>query len=147
MPSQSLLQTLADTLSLKGVLDGLRPFGWEHVDHWQQGEFHHDVVLRIKHRPPQLAGDVLVVSTNCNGGVKEVLCLESVPDRWGLWHYRCPDNPEFEGPQPQVRESARTLHWFHPCDLLKPGTRSEYREEFRRRQRGGGYVCVDATKE
>lgn len=142
-----MLQDLASTLSLKGVLDGLRPFGWEHVDHWQQGEFHHDVVLRVKQRPPQLPGDVLVVSTNCNGGVKEVLCLDEVPDRWGLWHYRCPDNPEFIGPAPAVRGFARTLHWFHPCDLLKAGTRSEYREEYRRRQRGGGYVCVDSTEE
>ena len=142
-----MLQDLANTLSLKGVLDSLRPYGWEHVDHWAQGEFHHDVILRVKHRPSELPGDVLVVSTNCNGGVKEVLCLDDVPDRWGLWHYRCPDNPEFDGPSPAVRGWARTLHWFQPCDLLKPGTRSEYREEHRRRQRGGGYVSLDSTDE
>ena len=142
-----MLRQLADTLSLKGVLDGLRPYGWEHVDHWSQGEFHHDVVLRVRHRPPGLPGHILVVSTNCNGGVKEVLCLDEVPDRWGLWHFRCPENPEFHGPRPRVRAWARTMHWFDPCELLKPGTRSEYREEYRRRQRGGGYVSIDSLEE
>jgi hypothetical protein len=142
-----MLQRLADTLSLKGVLDGLRACGWEHIDHWQQGEFHHDVVVRLKRRLPGIDGDVLVVSTNCNGGVKEVLCLGEVPDRWGLWHYRCPDNPEFDGPVPRVLGCARTSHWFDPCDLLKPGTRSEYREAFRRRQRGGGFVSSESKEE
>jgi hypothetical protein len=142
-----MLEALARTMSLKGVLDGLKPFGWEHVDHWAQGEFHHDVILRVRDVPPELPGGVIVVSTNCNGGVKEVLCLADIPDRWGLWHYRCPENPEFEGPAPEVRGFARTVHWFNPCDLLKPGTRSEYREEYRKRQRGGGYVCVDSTDE
>lgn len=142
-----MLQKLADTMSLKGVLDGLKPFAWEHVDHWAQGEFHHDVVVRTRDAAPDLPGQVFVVSTNCNGGVKEVLCLADVPDRWGLWHHRCPDNPEFEGPAPRIVGVARTAHWFDPCNLLKPGTRSEYREEFRRRQRGGGYVSVDSTEE
>ena len=142
-----MLQSLADTQSLKGVLDGIKPFGWEHVDHWSQGEFHHDVVVRIKNVPPELPGPVLVVSTNCNGGVKEVLCLKDVPDRWGLWHHRCPENPEFSGPEPSIVGMARTHHFFDPCNLLKPGTRSEYREEFRKRQRGGGYVCVDSSEE
>lgn len=142
-----MLADLAKAMSLKGVLDGLRPYEWEHVDHWQQGEFHHDVVLRTRKQPPELEGRVFVVSTNCNGGVKEVLCLEEVPHRWGLWHYRCPDNPEFDGPTPKVVGFARTSHWFDPCDLLRPDTRSEYREEFRRRQRGGGYVCTTSTEE
>ena len=142
-----MLQQLADTLSLKGVLDGLKPFGWSHVDHWAQGEFHHDVVVRVSTLPVELPGPVLVISTNCNGGVKEILCLAEVPDRWGLWHQRCPDNPEFAGPAPSILGTARTLHWFDPCDLLGPGTRSEFRAEFRRRQRGGGYVCIDSAAE
>lgn len=142
-----MLQQLADSLSLKGVLDGLKPYGWEHVDHWAQGEFHHDVVLRVREQPAALPGPVLVVSTNCNGGVKEILCLEDVPDRWGLWHQRCPDNPEFEGPVPAIMGVARTTHYFDPCDLLKPGTRSEYLEEHRRRQRGGGFIAIDSTDE
>jgi hypothetical protein len=141
-----MLQQLADTLSLKGVLDALRPYGWEHVDHWQQGEFHHDVVLRVRRAPAELCGDVLVVSTNCNGGVKEVLCLQRVPDRYGLWHHRCPDNDEFDGPAPQILATVRTVHWFDPCNLLKDGSRSEYREEHRQRQRGGGYTCVDSNE-
>ena len=90
---------------------------------------------------------MLVVSTNCNGGVKEVICLADVPDRLGLWHLRCPDNPEFSGPTPTVLAVARTDHWFDPCNLLKPGTRSEYREESRRRQREGGFVCVGSGEE
>ena len=142
-----MLQQLADTLSLKGVLDGLKPFGWSHVDQWAQGEFHHDVVVRVSTLPVELPGPVLVISTNCNGGVKEILCLAEVPDRWGLWHQRCPDNPEFAGPAPSILGTARTLHWFDPCDLLGPGTRSEFRAEFRRRQRGGGYVCIDSAAE
>ena len=142
-----MIQQLADTLSLKGVFDGLRAFGWSHVDHWQQGEFHHDVVIRVDAPPPSLPGTVLVVSTNCNGGVKEVLCLDQAPDRWGLRHHRCPDNPEFSGPAPAIRAVARTLDWFDPCDLLKPGTRSEYRPEFRRRQRGGGYTCAGSRED
>ena len=142
-----MLRKLADTLSLKGVLDGLRPYGWEHVDSWAQGEFHHDVVIRVRDCPPGLPGHILVVSTMCNGGVKELLCLDEIPDRWGLWHFRCPDNPEFRGPRPRVRGFARTVHWFDPCELLKPGTRSEFRQEYRRRQRGGGYVSIDSLEE
>lgn len=35
--------------------------------------------------------DVLrVIATDCNGGVKEVLGFETLPDRWALWHRRCP---------------------------------------------------------
>ncbi|MCB1607653.1 MAG: hypothetical protein KDI71_11815 [Xanthomonadales bacterium] len=142
-----MLQDLANTLSLKGVLDGLRAYHWEHVSEWQQGEFHHDVVIRLREPPPELPGDVLVVSTNCNGGVKEISCLAEVPERWGLWHHRCPDNPEFAGAAPSILQSVRTVHWFDPCALLKPGTRSEYRPEFRRRQRGGGYVSIDSDEE
>ncbi len=141
------LQALADTLSLKGVLDGVKAYGWRHVDEWQQGEFHHDVVIRLTERPAWLDGDVLIISTNCNGGVKEIACLGSVPERWGLWHHRCPDNPDFAGPAPDIRQQVKTVHWFDPCDLLKPGTRSEYLPQFRRRQRGGGYVSIDSTEE
>ena len=142
-----MLRRLADTLSLKALLDELKTFGWEHVDHWSQGEFHHDVVIRLRDRPPELPGEILVVSTTCNGAVKELLCLDEIPDRWGLWHFRCPDNPEFRGPRPHVREVARTVHWVDPKELLGSETRSEYRAEFRRRQRGGGYVSIDSVEE
>ena len=48
------------------------------VAHWTQGEFHHDVVLRISEAAlHELPGRVLVVATNCNGGVKEVLCFDA----------------------------------------------------------------------
>ena len=142
-----MLEELGKKLSLLEIFDILRPFGVDHIDHWKQGEFHHDFVMRVRERPADLPSDVLVVSTNCNGGVKEVLYLEDVPQRWALWNYRCPDNPEFEGEAPKVCGFTRTYHWFDPCDLLKPGTRSEYKKEWRRRQRGGGWVPLDSNEE
>ena len=74
------LQRLADHLVLGALLEDLRArYGrYELLDHWTQGEFHHDVVVRLP------AGVVLVVATNCNGGVKEVLAFDTVPDRWAL---------------------------------------------------------------
>jgi hypothetical protein len=39
-----------------------------------------------------------------------------------------------------VLAAARTEHWFDPCDLLRPDARSEYREEYRDRQCGGGFM-------
>jgi len=125
---------------LGSLLERLRAVhgGYELVDHWQQGEFHHDVVLRVA-SGSGLPGDVLVVATNCNGGVKEVTCFREVPDRWGLWRLRCPENPEFSGETPHVLAREVTSHWFDPCELLVPGARSELREEFRERQPGGGW--------
>jgi hypothetical protein len=109
------------------------------VDHWQQGEFHHDTVLRIPGAAEGLPGPILVVATNCNGGVKEVLCFSEVPDRLALWHARCPDNPEFAGALSHLLAFARTAHWFDPCELLGANARSEFQEQFRERQRGGGW--------
>ncbi|GAB5543517.1 MAG: hypothetical protein RLO52_37640 [Sandaracinaceae bacterium] len=136
----SSLDLLADRLSLGDLLETLRA-GWgeyELVAHWKQGEFHHDVVLRVED-PKSLPGRYLVVATNCNGGVKEVLSLDEAPDREALWHWRCPEG-EFEartlGP---VLSSVRTCHWFDPCELLTVDARSELRPEHRRRQRGGGW--------
>ena len=39
---------------------------------------------------------------------------------------------------------ATTEHWFDPCDLLRGDARSELREEYRRRQKGGGWEHDDA---
>ncbi|MBX3246914.1 MAG: hypothetical protein KF901_07015 [Myxococcales bacterium] len=135
------LDRLARTLVLGALLDVLRDRhgGFELVAHWKQGEFHHDVVVRLPAEPFDLPGAVLVIATNCNGGVKEVLSFAEVPDRWALWRHRCPDNPEFEGTIPTLLGSARTHHWFEPCELLTPDARSELRPEHRRRQRGGGW--------
>ncbi len=68
-------QSLADQLTLGGLLDEVRRRGgrYELLDHWQQGEFHHDTVLRVDAERVGLPGGILVVATNCNGGVKEVL--------------------------------------------------------------------------
>lgn len=129
------VQELADTLVLGSLLDELRARQgrFELLEHWQQGEFHHDVVVR-------LASDVvLVVATNCNGGVKEVIAFETVPDRWALWHWRCPHVADFSGELPPILARAITHHWFDPCDLLRSDARSELREENRERQRGGGW--------
>ena len=131
---------LARELTLGGLLDrvGAEHGGYELVDHWQQGEFHHDVVVRVRDRGA-LPGAVLVIATNCNGGVKELLVFDAVPDRWALWHHRCPDNPEFEGALGAVLARATTDHWFDPCVLLLDDARSELLPAHRHRQRGGGW--------
>lgn len=113
---------------------------YELLDHWQQGEFHHDVVLRVPQATQDLGANVLVVATNCNGGVKEVLAFAQVPERLALWHWRCPQNPDFSGVLSPPVHAATTEHWFDPCELLTPDARSEYREEHRERQCGGGWV-------
>jgi len=78
----SLVQRLADTLVLGSLLEELRSSvgPYELLDHWQQGEFHHDVLLRVPANDA-LPGPVLVVATNCNGGVKEVLSFAELPQR------------------------------------------------------------------
>jgi hypothetical protein len=138
--TQAAVTRLATHLSLGSLLElVLRDHGgYDLIAHWKQGEFHHDVVLRVKERA-ELAGDVLVVATNCNGGVKEVLCFDAIPERYALWHARCPENPEFEGMLVPILAEARTQHWFDPCVLLTSDARSELKPQCRRRQRGGGY--------
>ena len=136
-----LLKTLAETLLLGECLQMLFILfpDYELREHWLQGEFHHDLVLYIPNALPRLPGAWLVISTNCNGGIKEVLCLEEEPDRWALWHHRCPENPEFSGAALAPKGLARTVHWFEPCVLLEPDARSELLPEHRQRQRGGGW--------
>ena len=133
------ITTLADELSLSDLFERLRADhgGYDLLDHWTQGEFHHDQVLETA--SPALPGRSLVVSTNCNGGVKEVLCFAERPDRWALWHHRCPDNPDFSGALLPILATARTPHWFDPCELLTPDARSELKPEARCRARGGGW--------
>ena len=104
----------------------------ELLEHWQQGEFHHDLLIRI-------GSEYLIVATNCNGGVKEILLFDEPPQRWALWNWRCPENPEFEGAIPEIKQQYRTSHWFDPCVLLADDARSEFRAECRRRVRGGGW--------
>jgi hypothetical protein len=131
---------LAACLTLGSLLREVRErYGdFDLVDHWKQGEFHHDVVLRIPNGPDSPCR-FLVVATNCNGGIKEVLGFDECPSRLALWHQRCPENREFAGELPVIKGIARTHHWFDPCELLTPDARSELRPEFRRRQRGGGW--------
>lgn len=134
------VRKLAETLALGSLLDDLRQRAgaYELLAHWKQGEFHHDVVLRVER-------EVLVVATNCNGGVKEVLAFDDVPDRRALWGFRCPDSPDFGGPLPTLLARARTHHWFDPCSLLAPDARSELRPEHRRRQEGGGWEALPSA--
>lgn len=136
------LQRLADHLALGSLLEDLRRRHgrYELLDHYTQGEFHHDVVVRLPD------GVVLVVATNCNGGVKEVLAFDAVPDRWALWHWRCPHVADFSGELPPMLGRAVTTHWFEPCDLLRPDARSELREEYRERQAGGGWQLLEAPR-
>jgi hypothetical protein len=134
------VEAIAQNLGLGALLSDLRSNfgGYEILDHWQRGEFHHDLLLRVEPKD-RLPGPVLVVATNCNGGVKEVLCLESPPQEEALWHFRCPDSPDFSGTLPALLAQARTVHWFDPCALLTSDARSELRPEFRERQPGGGW--------
>jgi hypothetical protein len=138
---ESSLAVLASELSLGSLLDLLRAEygGYELLEHWQQGEFHHDVVVRAGAQD-RLPG-VLVIATNCNGGVKEVLAFAEKPDRDALWHFRCPQVDEFGGTLPKLLGREITPHWFDPCELLAPDARSELRPEFRTRQRGGGWCA------
>jgi hypothetical protein len=135
-----MIEALAQNLGLGSLLETLRSDfgGYDLLDHWQRGEFHHDLVVRVegKHTLP---GPVLVVATNCNGGVKEILCFASPPAHDALWHFRCPQNPEFSGELPPLLASAKTVHWIDACELLRPDARSEYRPEHRERQPGGGW--------
>jgi hypothetical protein len=140
------IDRLAACLVLGSLLEEVtaRFGGYELVAHWTQGEFHHDIVLRLPDEARRaLPGPVLVVATNCNGGIKEVLCLPAVPDRLALWHHRCPQVREFEGDLGPVLARATTEHWFDPCELLSIDARSELRPEYRRRQPGGGWEFVD----
>ena len=137
---QAVVQELADTLVLGALLDEIRTryTRYELLDHWKQGEFHHDVVVRVP-------DGVFVVATNCNGGVKEVLAFATEPDRWALWHWRCPQVNDFAGELPSLVARAVTAHWFDPCALLVPDARSELREELRERQRGGGWQLAPSA--
>jgi hypothetical protein len=145
-----IVTELANTLVLGSFLEEVRTRwgSFELLDHWTQGEFHHDLVVRVPNAAGDLPGSVLVVATNCNGGVKEVLRFDEPPSRSSLWAMRCPDNDDFATAQQEdgndvARPLARssTLHWFDPCELLRPDARSELREEYRVRQPGGGWIC------
>ena len=135
------LESLASHLVLGDLLGELtrRHGGWELIAHWKQGEFHHDVVVRVPTNDTDARPSVLVIATNCNGGVKEVLAFDDVPDRYALWHARCPEESEFHGELIPILASVQTHHWFDPCVLLTNDARSELKPEFRRRQRGGGW--------
>ncbi len=132
--------------SLLGVLR--KEFGgYQVMEHWKQGEFHHDVVVKVAQAGPGLPGDVLVIATNCNGGIKELLCFDEVPNRWALWHYRCPHAPEFSGDLPAIRGAVRTKIWYDPCSLLGVDGPSELKPEFRERMPGGGWCYADPMKQ
>ncbi len=116
------VEHLARRLVLGALLDEVtRLFGsYELVAHWTQGEFHHDVVLRLPEASgAELPGRVLVVATNCNGGVKELLCFAEVPVRAALWHARCPTMPEFAGELEPVLARADRGRAGWPSDPLR----------------------------
>jgi hypothetical protein len=133
------VRELAATLGFGSLLEKLKEHGgYEILAHWTQGEFHHDVVLAATDEAG-LPGRILVVSTNCNGGIKEILCFADVPERGALWRARCPNEPAFCGELPPILASVKTVHWFDPCELLRPDARSELKSQHRRRQLGGGW--------
>ena len=136
---ERILRLLADELGLGSMLFKLNDefMGFELLEHWTQGEFHHDFVFEGR---DGLLPPYFVVSTNCNGGIKEILGLNARPDYDALWHHRCPENPEFKGELSQIIACARTQHWFEPAELLVEDARSELRPEYRERQKGGGWI-------
>ena len=138
--SPSFVQSLADTMMLGTLLELLRRRcgAYELVDHWRQGEFHHDIIVQVQHAKA-LPGKIVAIATNCNGGVKEVLCFDEIPERSALWHWRCPRMSEFSGALPPILARATTHHWFDPAELLGTDARSELKAEYRRRQPGGGW--------
>ena len=75
-----VVESLARNLGLGSLLSDLRTEfgGYEILDHWQRGEFHHDLLLKVR-ADGKLPGPVLVVATNCNGGVKEILSFGTPP--------------------------------------------------------------------
>jgi hypothetical protein len=141
---KDVVERLAQTMSLGALLDEVRDRrgSYELLEHWQQGEFHHDVVLRMP-PAPGADGAVLVVATNCNGGVKEVIAFERVPQRYALWHWRCPHVQDFAGELPPILARAATTHHFDPCELLKDDARSELLPAFREREEGGGWRMLN----
>lgn len=145
---QAYVEALSQHLVLGELLGALTALhgDWTLLAHWKQGEFHHDLVVALpadgsasgcKEIPP-----VLVIATNCNGGVKEVLAFDTLPDRDALWHARCPEVPEFGGVLVPLLARVRTEHWFDPCMLLRADARSELKPSCRKRQRGGGWEPV-----
>lgn len=139
-----MVEDLANHLSLGTFLDELsRVKRYRILYHWPQGEFHHDLVLQVEDHGTDLPGPILVISSDCNGGVKEVICLSEVPSRWGLWHYRCPQHPDFSGELPPVHAWIKTRLWFDPCTLLTEEAASELNPAYRRRQFGGGWELAD----
>jgi hypothetical protein len=94
------IDALAQTLDLGSLLDEVtRRWGaYDLVAHWTQGEFHHDVVLRLGEGAlADLPARVLVVATNCNGGVKEVLCFDDAPGPLGALAPPLPGRRGFRG--------------------------------------------------
>src|SRR4051794_30809700 len=112
------VKELARHLMLGSLLEEIvhRYGSYELLAHWQQGEFHHDLLLGLAQQPKDLPGPVLLVSTNCNGGVKEVAVFAQVPERDALWKHRCSGGSM--APAVGMLASARTDHWFDPCELL-----------------------------
>lgn len=139
-----MIDQLAQYLGLGSLLKALTEShgGYEVLDLWQQGEFHNDLLLRVDATASGLPGRYLLVATNCNGGVKELMCFNHRPQRGALWHARCPESTEFSGALPSVLASCRTVHWIDPRQQLGADAPSEYRAEFRERQRGGGWRPV-----
>ena len=88
MPNTSTtdLAFLTQSQVLAGLLGRLRTNhgGYRIVEHWKQGEFHHDLVLKVQAPTGELPGDILVVSTNCNGRGEGIVVLRPGARSLGL---------------------------------------------------------------
>ena len=116
----SYVESLAAQLVLGDVLLELRRRHgeWDLVAHWEQGELHHDLVLRLPEDDDREHPAILVIATNATGGVKEVYAFDEAPERDALWHYRCPEMVPYAKSLPGLRACARTGHWSDPRTIL-----------------------------
>lgn len=117
------LASLAGNLALGNLLDEVtqRFDGYQIIEHWEQGEYHHDLLIRVN-SPRGLPGPVLLISTNCNAGVKEILCFADTFDRQAIWGHRCPGLPQFKAKLPPILGRIQTVYWIDPCSLLETGS-------------------------
>lgn len=131
------IKELADTRSLGGALSKIGKYSV--LAHWQQGEFHHDLLIKT------MNDEIIVIATNCNGGIKEIFQFENIPERSALWHWRVPNSPEFSGELPKIIGWATTEHYFNSEELLQEDARSELKAEYKKRQDGGGWVSTEES--
>ncbi len=121
-----MIDSLAQELLLGHLLQRLQDefSDFELLAHWTKGEYHHDIVVKLGDQK-SLPGPVLVVSANCNGGIKELLCFDTAPSEEELWTLR--DENLATDELPAVLAAAKTIHWVDPIGLVRRPTMADMR--------------------